>query len=60
MSKLKVRLKRSPIGKPQDQRRTLKGLGLTRREKVVEVENTPSMRGMVKKVIHLLDVEEVE
>jgi len=60
MSKLKVTLKRSPIGKPQDQRRTIKGLGLTRLHKEVEVENTPSMRGMVKKVIHMVDVEEVE
>ena len=60
MSKLKVTLKRSGIGRPVDQRRTLTGLGLTKMHKTVEVDNTPTMRGMVKKVIHLVDVEEVE
>ena len=60
MSKLRVTLRRSGIGKPKDQRLTLQGLGLTKREKTVEVDNTPSMRGMVKKVIHLVDVVEVD
>lgn len=60
MSKLKVTLKRSGIGRPVDQRRTLTGLGLTKMHKTVEVENTPAMRGMVKKVLHLVDVEEVD
>ena len=60
MSKLRVTLWRSGIGKPKDQRLTLQGLGLTKREKTVEVENTPAMRGMVKKVIHLVDVVEVD
>ncbi len=60
MSKLRVTLRRSGIGKPKDQRLTLRGLGLTKREKTVEVDNTPAMRGMVKKVIHLVDVVEVD
>jgi len=59
MAILRVTMKRSGIGKPQDQRRTLKGLGLTKRHKTVELEDTPAIRGMVKKVIHLVDVEEV-
>ena len=59
MSKLRVTLRRSGIGRPKDQRRTLVGLGLTKREKTVELEDTPSIRGMVKKVIHLVEVEEV-
>ncbi len=60
MSKLKVKQVRSVIGRPKDQRDTLRGLGLTKREKTVELEDTPSVRGMVKKVIHLVDVEEIE
>jgi large subunit ribosomal protein L30 len=60
MSKLKVTQVRSGIGKPQDQRQTLAGLGLKKLRKTVELEDTPSIRGMVKKVIHLVDVEEIE
>jgi large subunit ribosomal protein L30 len=59
MSKLSVTLKRSPIGRPQDQRATLVGLGLRKMHKTVLVENTPSVRGMVKKIIHLVEVHEV-
>jgi large subunit ribosomal protein L30 len=50
--------KRSTIGRPQDQRATLKGLGLTRLNKTVTLENTPSVRGMIKKVMHLLEIEQ--
>lgn len=60
MSKLKVKQIRSVIGRPKDQRDTLRGLGLSKREQTVELEDTPSVRGMVKKVIHLVDVEEIE
>ena len=58
MSTITVTLKRSPIGTPQDQRATLRGLGLNRLHKSMTLENTPSVRGMVKKVIHLLEVSE--
>lgn len=58
-SKLQVTLKRSGIGRPQDQRKTLLGLGLKKLDKTVELENTPAIRGMVKKVIHLVDVKEI-
>ena len=57
-SKLIVTLKRSGIGRPETQRRTLRGLGLTKLNKKVAVENTPAMRGMIKKVIHLVEVQE--
>lgn len=57
MATLKVTLVRSQIGCTKTQRATLKGLGLTRRLKSVEVEDNPSMRGMIKKIIHLLEVE---
>jgi len=56
--KLKVTQVRSGIGKPDTQRRTLKGLGLRGPHSTVIVDNTPSFRGMIKKIIHLVDVEE--
>ena len=58
--KLKVTQVRSGIGRPETQRRTLKGLGLRGPHKSVVVENTPSFRGMIKKVIHLVSVEETD
>jgi len=59
MSRLKVTLKNSAIGRPANQRDQLKGLGLRRIGQSRVLENTPSVRGMVKKVLHLVDVEEV-
>lgn len=56
--KLKVTQIRSGIGRPETQRKTLKGLGLRGPHSAVVVENTPSFRGMIKKVIHLVTVEE--
>lgn len=56
--KLKVRQVRSGIGRPETQRLTLRGLGLRGPHSQVVVENTPSFRGMIKKVIHLVTVEE--
>ncbi len=60
MATLQVTWKRSAIGRPQDQRATIRGLGLKRLNQTVELEDTPSIRGMVKKVIHLLEVRESE
>jgi len=57
---LKVRQKASEIGQVDYQRRVVKGLGLRGIGTEVTVANTPSFRGMVKKVIHLLDVQEVD
>ena len=48
----------SPIVKPKDQRATLIGLGLNKMNRTVEVEDTPSVRGMISKVSHLVKVEE--
>lgn len=56
--KLKVTQLRSSIGRPKPQRRILKGLGLRGPHSEVVVDNTPSFRGMIKKVIHLVSVEE--
>ena len=58
--KLKVTLKRSVIGSTKDQRDTVIGLGLRKINHSRILENTPAVRGMIKKVIHLLDVEEVQ
>ncbi len=58
MSNLTVTLKRSAIGRTEDQRATLRGLGLRRLHQTVVLANTPSNRGMVKKVHHLLEVKE--
>jgi large subunit ribosomal protein L30 len=60
MASLQVTWKRSTIGRPRDQRATIRGLGLKRLNQTVELEDTPSIRGMVKKVIHLIEVREVE
>ena len=60
MSKLKVTLKKSSIGYPQDQRGTLRALGLKRMHQAVEHDDNPSVRGMVQKITHLVTVEEIE
>lgn len=56
--KLKVVQVRSAIGRPQAQHEVLKGLGLRGPHKQVVVANTPAFRGMIKKVLHLVTVEE--
>ncbi len=48
----------SPIRRPKDQRATLVGLGLNKMHKTRELEDTPSVRGMINKVKHLVRVEE--
>ncbi len=55
---LKVRQTGSPIRRPQDQRATLVGLGLNKMGKVRELEDTPSVRGMIKKVSHMVEIVE--
>jgi large subunit ribosomal protein L30 len=59
IKKLKITQTRSYIGRPQDQRQTLKALGLRRIRHTVVQNDTPQIRGMVRKVIHLIRVEEV-
>ncbi len=56
----RIRLKqvRSAIGYNERQRATLRGLGVRRLHQVVEVENTPAIRGMIEKVSHLVQVLE--
>ena len=60
MARLKVTQIRSGIGTKQNQRHTLRSLGLKRINDVVVKEDRPEMRGMVHTVRHLVSVEEVE
>ena len=53
---VKVRRIGSPIRREHGQRETLVGLGLTRANQVVELEDTPSIQGMIRKVAHLVEV----
>ncbi len=57
--KLKITLKKSPIGSTKRQLSTVKGLGLRKMNSVKVLNNSPEVRGMISKVGHLLKVEEV-
>ncbi len=59
MAKIRVKQVRSKINRPENQKRTLEALGLRKMNQVVEHEATPQIMGMVKKVSHLLEVEEL-
>jgi large subunit ribosomal protein L30 len=58
MAKVKVTQLRSTIKRPKDQKATIVALGLGKINKSVEVENTPQIAGMIRKVSHLVKVEE--
>lgn len=57
-SRLKITLVRSMVGRPEKHRKVLRGMGLTRMNKTVELQDTPAIRGMANKVSHLVRVEE--
>ena len=57
--KIKVTQVHSPIGRRRDQRQTLIGLGLNKLHRTKELEDSPSVRGMIAKVAHLVRVEKV-
>ena len=57
MARLRIRWIKSDIGFAKDQKRTLKALGFHRLNETVEQEDTPSVRGMINKVSHLVKVE---
>ena len=57
MSKLRVTWVKSGIGYPVDQKRTIKALGFRRLNQSIERDDTPSIRGMLHKVKHLVKVE---
>jgi len=55
---LNITLVKSMIGRPERQRKVLRGMGLTKLNKTVQLEDTPSTRGMIRKVQHLVKAEE--
>ena len=55
---IEVTLVRSGVTRPETQQRTLRGLGLTRMHRTVRLKDTPAIRGMVRKVFHLVKVVE--
>jgi large subunit ribosomal protein L30 len=60
MSKLKVTQRRSVIDRPKDQKSTVRRLGLHRINDSIIKDDTPAVRGMIAKVQHLVEVEEVD
>lgn len=60
MSKINVTYKKSAIGYNKSQKRTIRALGFTKLNQVMEHDDNPVIRGMVHKVRHLVSVEEVK
>ena len=58
MATIKIQQTKIRIGAPKDQKRTLDALGLTKLNHIVEKEDTPNVRGMIRKVHHLVTVVE--
>ena len=59
MGKIRIKLVKSGIDRPERQKRTLKALGLNKLNRSVEAEATPQIKGMVHSVTHLVQVEEI-
>lgn len=57
---LKITQVKSTIGRPEAQRKVLRGMGLGRINRTVVLNDTPQIRGMVRKVVHLVTAVEVE
>jgi len=60
MKKIRIKQVKSAIDRPERQKRTLRALGIKKMHQTVEVEATPQIEGMVRKILHLLTVEEVQ
>ena len=58
VNKIYVKQVRSPIRRPDVQRKILKGLGLNKMNKISELNDTPSIRGMINKINHLVQIIE--
>ena len=56
MAKIKIKQTGSPIRRTQDQRATLVGLGLNKMHKVSELEDSPEVQGMIRKVRHMVSL----
>ena len=55
---LKIKMVKSEIGRPEKQRKILRGIGLNKLNSTVTLADTPQIRGMINKVVHLVSVEE--
>lgn len=55
---VKITLVKSMVGRPEKHRRVLRGMGLTKLNKTVTLQDTPAIRGMIHKVSHLVKTEE--
>jgi len=55
---LKITLVKSMIGRPEKHRKVLRGMGLRKLNRSVELQDTPPIRGMINTVVHLVKVEE--
>jgi large subunit ribosomal protein L30 len=58
MAKIKIKQTGSPIRRPASQRATLIGLGLNKMNRVVEIEDTPEVRGMIQTVRHMVQIQD--
>jgi large subunit ribosomal protein L30 len=58
MTRVRVKWVKSAIGYPKDQKATIRALGLRKLQQTVELDDQPAVRGMIRKVIHLVQVEE--
>ncbi len=58
MATLRIKYVKSAIGYPKDQKATIKALGFRKLQQTVEHQDHPAVRGMIQKVIHLVQVEE--
>lgn len=57
MAKVKITQIKSTIKRPENQKRTIKALGLGKINRVVEIEETPQIQGMIRKVNHLIQID---
>ncbi|MFO8055185.1 MAG: 50S ribosomal protein L30 [Bacteroidales bacterium] len=60
MKKYRIKQVKSVIDRPKNQKRTVRALGITHNQQIVEVEASPAVLGMINKVKHLLEIEEVK
>jgi large subunit ribosomal protein L30 len=60
LKQLKIKLVKSFIGRPEKQRKVLRGMGLEKLNKTVYLKDSPEIRGMINKVSHLVSAEECE
>jgi large subunit ribosomal protein L30 len=58
MAKIKIKLTRSIIGKPENQKKIVKALGFKKPGQIIEKEDTPQIRGMIEKLNHMVEVVE--